>query len=496
MTAQLSIKTLTAEEVAKAVGGKLTVYGNGDTPEITNITYDSRDVCPGSLFCAVKGERSDGHSFIESAIEKGAVLILADENAEIPMTTEPRENDGESFEEFENLWETRNFAVVTVEDTVKALGLLSGYYRSFSKAMIVAVTGSVGKTTTKEFISYVVAAGYETQKTEGNHNNEIGFPMTLFSLKPECEVAVLEMGMSSRGEISFMSKLAHPDVAVITNIGTAHIANLGSRENICEAKLEITDGMDDDGILIVCGDEPLLTCKKDVVSPKPIYVGIYNRRSDYKAMNIRMSAEGTVFDILQNGKAVINVEIPVVGRHNVYNALVAYTVGCMLGISETKIRLGLKEYVPTGMRQKIYEHAGITVIEDCYNASPESMKASIEVLCTIASKRKEARPCALLGDMLELGEDSRFFHDQLGQYAAQSGIVKLYCFGEMAETVAEAAVKKGVRIENIYVCSDVNRPDVMAKMIKSSISPGDILLVKASRGVAAERVLEILKERV
>ncbi len=474
MVSKLSIKTLGAEEIAKAVGGKLTVYGTGEVSEVTNITYDSRDVGEGSLFCAIKGENVDGHSYIRSVVEKGAVLILANE---IP----------------EDARDAGNFAAVTVDDTVKALGLLAGYYRGFSKALVIGVTGSVGKTTTKEFISCVAETNFKTQKTEGNHNNEIGLPMTLFSLKPDCEIAVLEMGMSARGEISFMSKLARPDIAVITNIGTAHIANLGTRENICLAKLEITDGMSNDGILLVNGDEPLLNDKNRTISPAPKYLGIYNRNADYKAINIRSGTEGTVFDILYSNNAVINVEIPVFGRHNVYDALIAFTVGTVLGIEEARIRIGLRNFIPTEMRQTISTVAGFTVIEDCYNASPESMRAAIEVLCSLAQKNN-AQPCALLGDMLELGENSRFLHDQLGQFAAQMKVSKLYCFGELAETVAEAAIKKGVRADGVYVCSDVGKPDVMARMILSSMNPGDVLLVKASRGIAAERILKIIKE--
>ena len=476
MKAQLMLKTLTAEEIAKAVGGKLEIYGDGTLSNVTNITYDSRDVCKGSLFCAIKGERADGHNFIADVVAKGAVLILANK---IPQ----------------NAKSTGNFAAVIVDDTVAALGLLAGYYRTFSKAKVIGITGSVGKTTTKDFVASVTNEAFNTLKTEGNHNNEIGLPMTIFGLTPECEIAVLEMGMSARGEISFMTKLVKPEIAVITNIGTSHIASLGSRENICEAKLEITDGMTKDGVLIINADEPLLTDRKNEIVPNLKLMGIYNRNADYKAINIRTASDGTVFDILYGSNAVINVEIPVLGRHNVYNALAAYSVGVTLGMKEQQIRQGLKNFVGTEMRQKIYDVGKFTVIEDCYNASPESMRAAIEVLCSKAQK-SGSQPCALLGDMLELGENSRLMHDQLGQFAAQMKVQRLYCFGEMAEAVAEAAIKKGIRADSVYVCSDVSTPEVMADMILSSISEGDVLLVKASRGIAAERVLDIIKEKI
>lgn len=476
MKAELMLKELNAKEIANAVGGELKFYGGNTAPDVTNITYDSRDVSEGSLFCAIKGERTDGHDYIKNAVRSGAVLILAN------YIPEEAQNEGV-------------FAAVIVNDTVRALGLLAKYYRSFSTAKTVGITGSVGKTTTKDFVASVVSQKYNTLKTQGNHNNEIGLPMTVFSLTADCEVAVFEMGMSERGEIAFMSEIIRPDIGIITNIGTSHIANLGSRENICLAKLEIAEGMSDDGVLIFNGDEPLLTEKGKSLKIKPKYMGIYNRGADFKAINIRGGIDKTVFDVLYNGNAVINMEIPVLGRHNVYNALAAYSVAEILGIEENLIRVGFNKFVGTEMRQSIYNIADITVIEDCYNASPESMKAAIEVLCAKAQKSNK-HPCALLGDMLELGDTSRLMHDQLGQFAAQMKVVKLYCFGEMADTLAEAAIKKGVRVENVYVCSDISRPDIMADMILSSITDDDVLLVKASRKIAAERVLQLMKEKL
>lgn len=475
MKATLKLKTLTAPEIAKAVDGKLELYGNKTPSEVTNITYDSRDVTEGSLFCAIKGENVDGHTFIADVVSKGASVVIAN--------SIPEDAKGAG-----------DFAAVIVDNTVEALGLLSGYYRSFSSAKVIGITGSVGKTTTKDFVASVVGEAFNTLKTEGNHNNEIGLPMTLFELFPECEIAVLEMGMSAKGEISFITKLARPDIAVITNIGSSHIASLGSRENICDAKLEITDGMKEGAPLILNADEPLLTDRKNNIAASPVFMGIYNRSADYKAINIRVGADGTTFDILYSGNAVINIEIPVLGRHNVYNALAAYTVGTLLGMSEKDIRKGLKNFVGTEMRQKIYEVSNFTVIEDCYNASPESMRAAIEVLCAKAQK-SGANPCALLGDMLELGDNSRLMHDQLGQFAAQMKVHRLYCFGSMAEAVAEAAIKKGIRVDSVYVCSDISKPEIMADMILSSIEENDVLLAKASRGIAAERVLEIIKKK-
>ena len=475
MRSELKLKTLSAGEISSAVGGKLYTFGSGGG-DVTNVTYDSREVASGTLFCAIKGEKVDGHDFIKNSVEKGASVVLASKLPE----------GAESF---------GDYSVIIVDDTVKALGELAGYYRSFSRAKAVGVTGSVGKTTTKDYIASVLSASFKTQKTEGNHNNEIGFPMTLFSLEPDCEAIVLEMGMSSRGEISFLTRLAKPVASVITNIGTSHIANLGSRENICLAKLEIAEGMDENGKLFMNGDEPLLTEYRGELTPEKVFFGIYNKNASYKAVNIRSEDNGMVFDVLYNGHVSVNVGIPTLGRHNVYNALAAFAVGKVFGMNDDDIKAGLSSFVGTKMRQKIYKLGDITVIEDCYNAAPESMRAAIEVLASKA-RSQGGSPCALLGDMLELGDSSRLLHDQLGQFAAQMKIEKLYCFGEMAETVAEAAIKKGVRVENVYVCTDINDPAYMAKMIASSIGKNDVLLVKASRGIAAERVIEEYKKLI
>ena len=471
MSVELKLKKLTADEIASAAGGKLVVCGSGAPDTVDRVTHDSRDCSPGVLFLAIRGERFDGHDFISDALDAGAGVVLLDH---IP--------DGVK---------NRNFIAVVVEDTVRALGAVAAYYKSFSKAVFVAVTGSVGKTTTKEFISAVASAAFRTHKTKGNYNNEIGLPLTLLDLSPDDQVSVIEMGMSGFGEIEYMSKLVCPDIAVITNIGTSHLAALGTRENICAAKMEIVAGLNSGGTLLLNADEPLLFAKRGTGDPEPEFVSVYNRFGDYRAVNIRHFEEGTMYDLIYNNKAVTNVEIPALGKHNVYNSLLAYAVGVKLGMTDEQIRAGLRSFVSTDKRQNIYTVGGITIIDDCYNASPESMRAALDVLASVANKRG-VRPCALLGDMLELGEYSRLMHDQLGQYAAQTKVYKLYCYGEMADVIAEAAIKKGVRADNVFVCLDSSKPEDMAKMIDASMENGDILLVKASRAVSAERVIDAL----
>lgn len=468
MKAEWKIRSYTSEEIAQITGGIL-VPGTAGSCPVTGICTDSREVVPGMLFCAIAGERTDGHLYIDTACGAGAACVLAQRAAEnCPVDT------------------------VVVPDTVRAIGDLAGYYRDQSSIRVIAITGSVGKTTTKEFIAAVASAGYRTHKTEGNHNNDLGLSMTLFTLSPEDQVSVLEMGMSNAGEIARLSELAKPDVAVITNIGTSHMESLGSRENICRAKLEIVTGMREGGILLYNGDEPLLVDGASAAFSSLRSFSVDGRDGHYRAVNIRQTGDGMLYDLISDDKVLTNVRIPTLGRHNVYNSLAAYAVGDLLGLDEDTIRRGLLAFHGADRRQKIYEIGDITVIDDCYNASPESMRAALDVLTAVAASKGQ-RATALLGDMLELGEYSRLMHDQVGQYAAEKRVSHLFCYGKMADVVAEAAIKHGIRADNVCVSLDTKDPATMADMILSAIQPGDVLLVKASRGVAAENVIECLK---
>jgi len=477
MSVELKLKTLTASEIAEVVGGNLEIYNDcsAQIPQ-TGLTTNSKEAGAGVMFCAIKGSRVDGCDFIAEAARAGATCFLC---SRVPDNAR---NCGQPF------------CAVVVENVIEAMGTLAGWYRGFSKATFIGITGSVGKTTTKEFVAAVASAAFRTHKTRGNLNNELGMPLTLFDLSPEDEVSVIEMGMSALGEIEYMTKLVRPDIAIVTNIGTSHLATLGTRENICLAKMEIRLGLGENGKLLLNADEPLLFEQYEQMEPKPYIMSVYNRHGDFRAVNIRQKLDGIVYDLIYDNKAVTNVEIPALGKHNVYNSLAAYAVGVMLGMTDEQIRRGLKSFVGADMRQKIYEVGGITIIDDCYNASPESMRAAIDVLVSIASK-KGARPAALLGDMLELGEYSRLMHDQLGQYAAQMQVQKLFCYGMMADIVAEAAIKKGIRADNVYVALDTRDAQVMADMVLTALHPGDVLLVKASRAVQAERIIECMKKR-
>ncbi len=474
---ELTLMPLDAESVCKITGGRLIKVNGGFGGRIQYVTTDSRVTLDSGMFVAIKGENFDGNAYIEDAVRKGKRLVICEAVGEYPS-----DMDGADL--------------ILVKDSVLALGKLAKHYIYESRVRTVAVTGSVGKTTTKEFIYAVLSQKYRTQKTEGNKNNEIGLPETALKIEPDTEYAVFECGMCGLGEIEYLSKIVCPDIGVITNIGSSHLEKLGTRENIARAKLELTAGMNTSAPLIINGDEPLLVDSETVKRhERVITASLHNRNADYRAVNLRTTCTGMTFDLIYDNRVAANVEIPVFGAHNVYDALYAFAVGIESGMTEADIRIGLMSYKGAAMRQKIYELGKTTVIEDCYNASPESMRASVDVLVSMA-KTKGGRATALLGDMKELGEYSALMHQQVGAYAAKAGVTAIYTYGPLAENIAEAAITNGVRAENVYVNLDLTAPNVTGDMIISSAKEGDILLVKASRAVAAERVIEYIRKKL
>lgn len=452
----------------------LGVHGKSEAC-ISNVSIDSREVESGTLFIAIAGERFDGHDFIAQAIRRGAVAVIA---SRIP----------------EGLSQDEKNKILLVDDTIEAFGKVAKAYKKKIDPKTIAVTGSVGKTTTKEFIYAVCASGFLAHKTEGNFNNEVGLPISILSMPETAQVCVLEMGMSNFGEISHMSKIACPDIAVITNIGNSHIENLGSRENICKAKLEIIDGMSDDGTVILNADEPMLFAMKGQLKQQIIFVSLSNPQADYRALNIREYEDSTEFDLLAMGRVVTNVRIPTIGRHNVYDATYAFAAGHLLGLSDEDIMRGLNSFRNTGMRQNIYEYGRITIIEDCYNAGPESMKAALEVLARLAEKNG-CNSVAVLGDMRELGAYSKQLHMEVGTMVASRHISRLVTFGREAENIALGAINHAFKADNISINSS-NDPAEVAKTVYSIVSPGDAVLFKASRAVKLERVIEELKSLI
>lgn len=447
---------LKVTEIAKALGTNI------DSENIINrVSIDSRDVDANTLFFAIKGERFDGHDFVKDVALKGVGAVVCHKEVECSAP------------------------VIYVNDTKDALLDLASYYKStFKDLTLIALTGSVGKTTTKEMVACVMEQSGETLKTEGNFNNEIGMPRTLFRLSETTKNAVIEMGMDGFGQISILSKCAKPDCAIITNIGVSHIENLGSREGILKAKLEMLDGLEKGSSLFLNGDNDMLsTVKNDDYNI--VFFGIENKNCDILAEDIKEIGLSTEF-VAVKGDIRQKITIPTVGIHNVYDALSAFAVGLEYGISPENIAKGLMNYAPSGMRQKIREVNGITVIEDCYNASPDSQKAGLNSLCKIAKGRK----IAVLGDMLELGTFSETAHRTVGEYAAECGVDILFTFGKESKYMADSAKKSG--LQSVFAFTDKAE---LTNTLLSEIKTGDTLLFKASRGMKLEEVFEKIYEQ-
>ena len=437
------------KDAAKAVNSVTTLEGTFD-----NVCTDSRKIIPGCLFIAISGEKFDGHSFVDKAIEDGAAAVLVERDCGL----------GDKQ--------------IIVENTRLALLDLAGYYRSLFNIPVIGITGSVGKTTTKEMTWTVMSAKYNTLKNEGNLNNEIGVPITLFRLDKCHEAAVIEMGMSGFGEISRMTRAVKPDLAIISNIGVSHIENLGSREGILKAKMEILEGMAPDAPVVINGDDDMLS-KADFGAHKVTYYGLTDTDCAYRAQDITSTDDETAFACSFNGGSV-RVCLPIAGRHNIYNSLAATAAGKFFGIDEATSLEALKNYKTTGFRQNVVKKQGITFIEDCYNASPDSQAAAMSVLGSMNAARK----IAVVGDMLELGDYSETAHKLVGEYAARNNIDILYTYGERAKLSGERAKELGVK----DVRSFTDKPQLSADL-SSLLKEGDAVLFKASRGMKLEEIM-------
>lgn len=443
-------ETMTLGQAAALIGGKL----DPQYAEIAfyGVNFDTRQLQKGQLFIALAGAR-DGHDFVPQALEKGAVAVLASK----PL--------GE------------HIPAIYVEDTAKALQALARAYRKSLPLRCIGVTGSVGKTTTKEMIATVLQQRFLTHKTEGNFNNGIGLPVTVLSMERNTEAAVLEMGMNHFGEISLLTSIALPDLAVITNIGTMHIENLGSREGILQAKLEILEGLSDHGCAVFCGDEELLYGAAQ--RHNAITYG-FLAHNPVRALEVREEGFTTYIRAEAFGQP-IDLELPTLGRHNVLNALAALTVGLLCGMLPEEIAAGLKRFENTGLRQKVYEQGGIRIIADCYNAGPESMEAAFTVL-----ESSQGRKIAVLGGMLELGDHAPMAHYKVGQLAAKKAQA-LFAYGACSEEYVRGALDGGLSFAKTY-----ETHAALAAELRDFLQPGDTLLCKGSRGMKMEQVLALL----
>lgn len=451
------------KDIINVCNGKL-LSGDENTV-IENFSKDTRTIQPNDIYVGIKGENFDGNTLYEQALEKGAKACLL-QGIEISDETIKKYKDK---------------AIIIVEDTIKALQEIASYKRDLYDIPVIAITGSVGKTSTKDIIASVVGEQYNVLKTQGNLNNHIGLPLTILGLKNH-EALVVEMGMSNLGEISVLSKIAKPNIAVITNVGTAHIGNLGSRENILKAKLEILDGLKKDGILIINNDNDLLHSwnEKNTSDLKVVTYGIENK-SIYNACDIESYENSSVFSIEINSKYAEKINVPVGGKHFVYNALSAVAVGEQLNIPFNKIKDGIEKFELTKSRMELIKLKNdATLINDCYNANYDSMKAAIEYLSKTTAKRK----IAILGDMLELGEYSDELHRKVGEEVAKNKIDILVTVGEMGKVISDSAVNDETKT---YHCE--NNEEAI-KMMQEIIKSGDIILVKASNGMKFKTIVE------
>lgn len=453
----MSAMKLTAEQIVKACGGIL-LCGDPKT-EITSFSTDSRNIQPGCLFVPIKGERTDAHIYIEATLAAGAAGTFTQHHT-VPA--------GDS-----HVW-------IYVEDTTRALQKTAAWYRSQFHIPLVGITGSVGKTTTKEMVALAMSSAYHTMRTEGNQNSQIGLPLTMFRLSEEDEAAVIEMGMSEFGEMARLSAIAKPTMAVMTNIGLSHIGQLKTQENILKEKLHITDGFGSENVLILNGDDPLLASVQGTTDFPVISYGL-GADCEYRAEDIESDETGTSFVLVHKGLH-LPVFVPAFGIHMVYNALAAVAAAEAAGADPAAAAAALREYKPLAMRQQRYEANGLTVIDDTYNASPDSMMGNIDVLC---SMKATGRRIAVLADMLELGDVSVEAHRSVGRRCAQKKVDILYVIGQEAREIAVGAKELAPEMD----CREFMDNASALASLKETVRAGDIVLVKGSRGMHTDEIV-------
>lgn len=448
---------------AAAVNGELKNCHEDEL--IRSVSTDTRTITEGAIFVALKGERFDGHRFVQKAVESGAVCCIVNRDA----------------------GDFKGAPILAVDDTASALLDLAACYRSKFDIPVVGVTGSVGKTSTKEMIGAVLSQRYKPHMTKGNFNNMIGLPLTVFDLMRDDDIMILEMGMSAFGEISRLTAVAHPDTAVITNIGLSHIEHLGNREGIRRAKLEILEGLQTDGTVILNGDDDMLWNYRGNIDYETLYYGIHNKNSDLLAYNVRSYSDGSEFSCRIDGEER-RFSLSVPGEHHVYNALAAILVGLKYNLDIEDIKKGIHEFAPIGLRQTVAELPNYTLIRDCYNASPASMKSGLEVL---ALTGQDGRRVACLADMLELGEISQESHETVGRLVVKYGVNRLITIGKEAHNIARGAEKAGMPTSEIFEFE--NNEEVKSKL-SELLRKGDTILVKGSRGMRLEEIADAISE--
>lgn len=446
------MRAIEIKKIVEIVGGKLNVETDGFA---TSVFIDSRDVMQNSMFAAFVGEKVDGHDYIGKAFENGASCCMG------------------SF-----VPEGEKRPVIVVEDVQEALQTLAEYYRSTLSIPIIGITGSVGKTTTKEMISAVLGSRYNVLKTEKNLNNELGVPLTIFRIEEEHEIAVIEMGISHFTEMTRLAKMAKPDMGVFTVIGHAHLENLGSREGILWAKTEMIQYLQPNGLMIVNGDDDLLY--KYPAEREKVTYGTQSR-CKIRATDIKMTASSTSCTI-SDGERSIHIDIPAYGNHMIYAALASVTVGFYYKMTDSEIIDGIKSYHTVGRRSDVVDTGKLSLIDDCYNANPDSVKSAIESM-----EHFNRRRVAVLGDMFELGKEQEILHYNVGKYAAEHGVDLVLATGVLSENTVRGAEDAGGRA--IHFPSK----ELLMEKLPEYLMTGDVVLVKASHSMEYDQVSEFIK---
>ncbi len=473
------MKNMTLRKIADAVGGTLFTEGmpphiSADTVEAAGVVLDSRKVEKGFVFIATRGERVDGHRFIDSVFDAGALGVICEQA--------PRNPRG---------------AYILVQDSFQALKDVAAYYRKQLDIKVVGITGSVGKTSTKEFVASVLAKGYRVHKTQGNFNNEVGLPLTVLQIRDDCQIAVLEMGISDFGEMHRLSEIARPDVCLITNIGQCHLENLGTRDGILKAKTEIFDFMQPNARICLNGDDDKLATIKEVQGQTPVFFGSGDGSDIYATNYENMGLVGSKAVIHfrgDGGETAFQAEIPLPGEHMLYNALAATAVGVVCGLSTAQIQAGIRDVEPVGGRSNVIRTGRLTLIDDCYNANPVSMKAALDLLsmtntADAAENHERVRKVAVLGDMFELGADEAALHSEVGAYAAAKDIDVVICVGKLCKNMYDGAKSVGNSSVELHYYTD---KEALLAEIDKQIRDGDIVLVKASHGMHFEEIIAAL----
>lgn len=464
------MKGMTLEKIAAACGGKLHLHGAGRSSagvldaEAASVVIDSRKAEPGCLFVATKGERVDGHSFIPQVWEAGAIGVVCE--------TEPEKQDG-------------NY--ILVKDSFQALKDIAEYYRGILPVKTVGITGSAGKTSTKEMIAAVLSQRFSVLKTAGNFNNEVGVPLTIFNIQEQHDIAVLEMGISDFGEMDRLSKIVRPDVCVMTNIGHCHLENLESLDGVLKAKSEIFHFMNDQGTVCLNGDDAKLGTIREVKGRRPVYFGRGTENDVFATDIVSHGLEGSTCTIhTKAGEFAVTIPLP--GIHMVDNALAAAVVGLVFSLTPKEMKRGIESVESLSGRSNLIRTKNYLLVDDCYNANPKAMLAAIDLLSYANGRR-----VAILGDMLELGENSSVLHAEVGIYVAKSGVDLLLCAGSQARYLYEAAAPQVCGQEIHYY--ETREALLKALQTEPLLHSGDTILIKASHGMGFDRIVEFLKDR-